>query len=294
MKFSDFLTYVTHNAELIIQWLFFTIIALSALVVGRYIFARKEEDTGAGSTAPLPGEIQSVLQKILDQTNKLENVSVEALKGGSQEALVQLEILKKDLQSREEEISRLRKVDLTDEKAAEFTTRIKELEARLEEYSILEDDIADLSLYKEENIRLKAEIEQLRSAGASEDSLDSGELSEDDVLDPNLESLASEALAEGEAEGSQMTIVERDGNPMSEFESALDEEKNQTDPSANLFGEFAQPEEGAELGDHDAEKMIQELAEMVTSVEASEGSSLEADVDTSKVIDEANKISKLS
>jgi hypothetical protein len=44
--------------------------------------------------------------------------------------------------------------------------RIKELEAKLAEYEILEDDIADLSLYKEENVRLRAELEKIKGGGA--------------------------------------------------------------------------------------------------------------------------------
>jgi hypothetical protein len=47
--------------------------------------------------------------------------------------------------------------------ALESQSKIKELEARLAEYEIIEDDIANLSIYKEENSRLKTEIEQLKS-----------------------------------------------------------------------------------------------------------------------------------
>lgn len=49
----------------------------------------------------------------------------------------------------------------------EMQNKVRELEARLAEYSIIEDDIADLSLYKEENQRLKAELEQARAGGAA-------------------------------------------------------------------------------------------------------------------------------
>lgn len=44
----------------------------------------------------------------------------------------------------------------------ELQNKIRELEARLAEYSIIEDDIADLSIYKDENQRLKTELEELR------------------------------------------------------------------------------------------------------------------------------------
>lgn len=42
---------------------------------------------------------------------------------------------------------------------------ISDLKARLAEYEIIEDDIADLALYKEENARLKKEIEEARTTG---------------------------------------------------------------------------------------------------------------------------------
>ena len=40
--------------------------------------------------------------------------------------------------------------------------KIKDLEARLSEYSIIEDDIADLSFYKEETLRLQDEVKTLK------------------------------------------------------------------------------------------------------------------------------------
>lgn len=45
--------------------------------------------------------------------------------------------------------------------------KIDELEARLREYEIIEDDIADLSLYKAENEKLKSEIDNLKGSGAT-------------------------------------------------------------------------------------------------------------------------------
>jgi hypothetical protein len=169
VNLSNVFSYVTHNSESIIQWLFFSIMGLAALVVGRQIFFKPSSDDGAShSAAPLPGEIQEMLTRILEQTGKLQNVSVSAgsTEGAPAEMLHQLELLKKDLQTREEEISRLQKTGGGGD-SKELGTRVKELEAKLEEYSILEDDIADLSLYKEENVRLKSDLEKLRAGGAA-------------------------------------------------------------------------------------------------------------------------------
>lgn len=46
----------------------------------------------------------------------------------------------------------------------ELKSRIKELQVKLAEYEIIEDDIADLSLFKDENKKLKVELERLRAA----------------------------------------------------------------------------------------------------------------------------------
>ncbi len=48
-------------------------------------------------------------------------------------------------------------------KIDELANKVAELQARLTEYEIIEDDIADLSLFKDENVRLKAELEALRT-----------------------------------------------------------------------------------------------------------------------------------
>ncbi len=50
----------------------------------------------------------------------------------------------------------------------EIQKRIQELESRLAEYEIIEDDIANLSLYKEENVRLKTEMEKMRGKSTPE------------------------------------------------------------------------------------------------------------------------------
>ncbi len=54
-----------------------------------------------------------------------------------------------------------------DGKVGELQQKIEELQARLSEYEIIEDDIADLSLFKEENAQLKAELERLRAESSA-------------------------------------------------------------------------------------------------------------------------------
>ena len=49
------------------------------------------------------------------------------------------------------------------DESASLQAKVKELQTKLAEYEIIEDDIADLSLFKEENKKLKAEIDKLRA-----------------------------------------------------------------------------------------------------------------------------------
>lgn len=146
---------------------------MAGFVIGRALFGKKETPEAsvvdsAVNVAPsvaLGGDIQQFLQRILDQTTKLEGLSLEGLAPkalGEVEAQVQK--LKADLSAREEELNTLKTVG--NPKAAadseKLSGRIEELEAKLAEYEILEDDIADLSLYKEENTRLRGELERMR------------------------------------------------------------------------------------------------------------------------------------
>ncbi|MNK12079.1 hypothetical protein D3C87_301360 [compost metagenome] len=48
-----------------------------------------------------------------------------------------------------------------------FDEKIRDLEARLAEYEIISEDIADLSKYKDENESLKAQVDSLRSSGGA-------------------------------------------------------------------------------------------------------------------------------
>lgn len=175
MNLEKYLYFVTHHSESIIQWLFLAVLALSALIVAGGIFRKRKAGGSSTEASAVSEEIQAALAKLLEQTSKLEKVPLE---GASPDALVamdmQLKTLKKELEMREGEIAQLKagagagsgSAEAATEAANGLATRVKELEAKLAEYEILEDDIADLSLYKDENSRLKAEIETIKSSGA--------------------------------------------------------------------------------------------------------------------------------
>lgn len=53
------------------------------------------------------------------------------------------------------------------EERSEFDAKVKDLEARLAEYEIISEDIADLSRYREENDALKKQLESLKATAPS-------------------------------------------------------------------------------------------------------------------------------
>lgn len=186
MKLESFLQYFTHNVESIIQWVFFAILALAGLLIARGLMAPKSEGEaasagamglGVGDASVAAPEIQGVLKTILERTAKLDSAGPISLGGGgaSPEAAAAAEAqvanLRKDIEAKEQEIKALKETakaapaGAADPNVAE---RIKELEAKLAEYEILEDDIADLSLYKEENTRLRLELEKLKGKGPAD------------------------------------------------------------------------------------------------------------------------------
>jgi hypothetical protein len=346
VNLENTLYYFTHHSESIIQWLFLAILLLSALVIGRAIFARKESVASAGGAAFADGtDVQGFLQKILDQTAKLETVKLDgASPAGIAEVDVQVQQLKKDLAAREEELTKLKTSGATAPAgdADKLGARIKELETKLAEYEILEDDIADLSLYKDENVRLRSEIDKLKGGGAAPPaSTPQGE----DIVAEFAQAVTQEAPA---AAPSEMTLPDT-GNPMADFESAVNLERKMqapdpvsepapapeasapAEPAAqaapvpaapapvaaaavdappvaaapaaaapatpapdtegdDLFAEFASPVADADAN-LDTDKMMEEMAALV-SMEPAKGTSLNDEIDTEKMADEATRLVK--
>lgn len=268
MKLETILNYVTHHSESIIQWLFLAILVFAGLLIARGLFGRKTQSRDADSEAsashvvagPSP-ELQATLDKILAQTAKLEGVSVQATTsagapdvaasaGGSE---AEVAVLKAQLLAREDELQKLRAASpaaAASENASDVAKRIKELEAKLAEYEILEDDIADLSLYKEENARLKAELDAMKAGGAAAvpaastvvsgsaaPAVETVTVSGAAPVAPEMEAVSGEAIIEefaqavaadpgaAEALSGPPPAMPDTGNPMADFESTVQLEK---------------------------------------------------------------------
>lgn len=286
--------------------------------------------TGATPLAPSP-ELEGMLKRILDQTTKLEAMPIQQM---SPENVAQVDAkvqeLKRDLQARELEITTLKQSGNTQVAAdtSALSSKIKELETKLAEYAILEDDIADLSLYKEENIRLKGELEKLKGVTSPEpkaapqtaavDAPAAPQNSPDDMLASFVQAAEAEVK------------MPNTGDPMADFESTLKIEKQMggaaapevapvaaapapaaaTAPPAaaataaapaaakpavnaqgeadDLFAEFASSSDDAGL---DTDKMMAEM-EALVSLQPTGDSALEESIDTDKMAAEAGSLTK--
>lgn len=153
--------------------------AMLAYVTFRGLFSKAETAGGASSLSSDTAvtELQTSLKKLIDQTASLEKNmaagvvvkgAVDSAPAGSAPAAdpVEIENLKKALAEKDEELKKS-KDDSAGEKLKAQSAKLEELQSKLAEYEILEDDIADLSLYKEENARLKAELDGLKAKGGA-------------------------------------------------------------------------------------------------------------------------------
>ncbi len=177
----------THIIELLIAAVLLSIIYLAF----RTFFGENSETGNTSTTSRMnPDDLQRTLQKIIEsQSNPAGASSTSAgiAAGASANAgagavaatgadPAQLEKLKTEIQEREKTIQALKdqmqQLGANQGAAAaaaskELESKLKDLEARLAEYEIISEDIADITFYKEENTRLQKELASAKSGGGS-------------------------------------------------------------------------------------------------------------------------------
>ncbi|WP_413577954.1 hypothetical protein ACLVWU_05535 [Bdellovibrio sp. HCB290] len=198
MTIDQFLHFISQHNVAIIEGLIAVIILLGLFVGYRGFFGKKDIDSGLGGGLDA-SQLEKTLQKILDNQGParksgdaaLEDAfkegasghpespqEVEQLKVSLSENIKELEVLRAQLQISEKKVAELQVAGESNASAAgggaapavdtsELDNKIKDLEARLAEYEIISEDIADLSRYKEENEQLKTEITGLKEAGTA-------------------------------------------------------------------------------------------------------------------------------
>lgn len=130
----------------------------------------------------------------------------------------------------------------SDSDRAALEAKLAELQAKLAEYEIIEDDIADLSQFKEENRRLKEELEALKKSGAAP--------SEQPVA--KADAPVATAAPSPSPEAKPSLIQEDEAAPL-KFEKST---KFELDPQDDVMKEFASalgggasPAQNADSGD---------------------------------------------
>lgn len=191
---EKFLSFWSHNNALIIEVLVALILVSTIYLVYRMFFSSKSLEA-EGEPGVHTVQIEKTLQEILKQQATLQAVG-PSIGGAPQELLLELSTLKKTLEEKENQIVVLQEraaeaavaaqdpnsapsaeaiaaaaqaaAGLAEKERSDYENKIKELEARLAEYEIISEDIADLSFFKEENERLSKELETLRSSPPKE------------------------------------------------------------------------------------------------------------------------------
>lgn len=180
-----FIHYIIKYNEKIIYILGAVICLFSAIVVWWQVFRKKESHGETSVDINLSG-IEESLKKILSQTHTAigsisssgaavvskadaatGGVILDGIIGSDGKPITDAVGVKKELEMRAKIIDDLRTEVVAvkaQDPSSEFLSKIKALEGRLAEYEIIEDDIADLSILKEENARLKKEIEGIKRA----------------------------------------------------------------------------------------------------------------------------------
>lgn len=225
MNFDQILSFVTHHSESMIQWIFLAILLLAGFIVAKGLFFPSKKSVGSDATAVVGSspELQAAIQKIMDQTAKLESLSFDQMTPADVSTVgAEVKALRAEVAAKEAEIAELKNSPVAAAAAGgsaggqvtgDLANRLKELEAKLAEYEILEDDIADLSLYKEENARLRGELEKLKAGGEDIVAEFAEAVEKQSQAEPEVE-------AEPEAEASELAATKTD-DPMADFESAI-------------------------------------------------------------------------
>lgn len=177
-----------------------SLIAIICLIGGYVVYAsafRKGDDKDHEGDIK---KIEEAIERLLEAQEA--NPVASGAEGHSIEGA---EALSQELEQKKKEIEEL-KANSSEDNTSELLQKIRSLEDRLAEYEIIEDDIADLSKFKEENARLKRQLESVSTGSevpAEEEVFSLEEKSEakpeqkmaEDVV-PELETEQAEAPSE--------------------------------------------------------------------------------------------------
>jgi len=155
-----------------------TLLAILFLSIRMFLGAKNPE-VSTGSSVNMEN-LEVTLKQLLEKAGQVPTASTVAAAGGSEDSqrlLTEITNLKTDLQEKQKQIEVLKTAPATsaaggagmssDEKN-QMEAQLRELQAKLSEYEIISEDIADLSFYKEQNAKLQKELDAVKGgAGAT-------------------------------------------------------------------------------------------------------------------------------
>lgn len=339
MDLQHFLETFFKSNVLVIETLFGVVLAGVTFLTFKS-FARPEESQANVDLHSIEEGIKKILENYSGPAQVAPSESpVPNAEAPNKEALeelsTQIERLKIQLIQKNEEIEQLKANPVSTPEGGENATgetantqgsadvavyeeKIKDLEAKLAEYAVIEDDIADLSHYKSENARLLAEVDQLKEKLARvEGNKDVAKVvpapQPDSVTEatatpkasPSPIEMAQSSAAPVEAESASMqedraaeaATLSADDDIMAEFERAVAEQKAMTNGDSVVktlpSGDIEPIVEPVQEGGIDLDKMINEVAALPEASDVDPEKMLSEAVDTDKLLQEADGMEKV-
>ncbi len=336
---TDFVLHFIFKHNIVIIEVLFGISIIAILYLSILAFRQDENSSDSPNWKQLEDSLKKIIEGAPIGKGKIEgNSSSSTFKipeGASESVVVQelqnqLKELQEQVTQKDQELNQIKEATTSQAatganstEMAQYEEKIKDLESRLNEYSIIEDDIADLSFYKEETVRLQNEIEKLKSqieilesssknvnssipVSSSSASISAETINSDSVL---VSSSVEEIKPKEEATDSGFI----DNDIMAEFERAVAEQKGATSAPAKVTQstskniepiEIAKEEINVEtnsenelnaIGEMNLDKMLNEaqtLNEVAPNIneDSNGGSVLEVGMDTDKLLAEASSM----
>lgn len=268
----------------------------SSFTANRTAASSDSSTTGASSSSASSGAASGVSSS---SSQGATSSSQDAIRSEIEEKLRQRE---RQIQALEAELSKAKEASAKDQSASaagpavdpnpELKKKLKDLEEKLAEYEIIEDDIADLALFKQENSRLKQELDEYKTKFGDMSSAPNlvQEIQEDPLMAEFEAAVSEQKQAAAAPAPSAQPIAADSDDILKEFEKAVANQlldQGEETPAPPLVAQETQETPDLEDTAIDTEKMMQELA---GAAEAADSKVLEEDVDTERMAMEAGKL----
>lgn len=335
-KFLHFL--IAHNATIIEMLLGLSLLVVLFLSVRMFLSAKEPASTGGAMDL---GNLEATLKQILEKAGQVPATASAGSSEESQKLVAEIANLKSELEAKQKQIEAQASAPaaaasaggISSEDKSKLEAQLADLQAKLSEYEIISEDIADLSFYKEQNAKLQKDLEALKAGGAvaaaptAPAAVEAPAAAAAPELSPSAEpeivgkskAQSEEPAAFGAAPAGETGSAAPapaaadnlvDDDLMAEFAAAVEKQKTDSDSETSTPTAVAAPtapasgsedpttnatEAAADLGQMDMDKMIAEAAEIKTDVpDVDPEKALGTGVDENKLIQEAAALEGVS